>query len=603
MTVVAAGSSPRIAVLVKQVPVLVDELTLDEAGRLRREGLEAEINPHCRRAVTQGCALAKQWGGNCTVITLGPDSAEDCVREAIAWGADDGVLISDHAFAGSDTYATATALASALRLLGPFDLVLTGRNSVDADTGQVGPQLAELLDWPFLGSVRALEARPGETEGHLLAATCELDDGGVSAEVELPAVLSCAERLCKPAKVAPDRRAVVPPEKIRRLAAADLGSGRFGAAGSLTAVGQVQTRTSHRDPLIVHGDADTQVAEVVGELCRRGIFAAGETGAATGVADGWERGEQRVAVLCEPGRNNASRELLGEAAALASRLGGRVVAVVADTTGRQALARWGADELVRLPAGLLEQDVAAVVSAWCDEVKPWSIFVSGTMWGREVASRLAIRSRIGLTGDAIGVDIDAGRLVCWKPAFGGRLVAAVTAATETQMATMRPGVLSLRAPRPDRAIPETSLSYEARSRVHVTARSRDDDVEQLARADMVVGVGAGVPVEEYPAIEPLIDVLGAELAATRKVTDKGWLPHARQLGLTGRAISPRLYIAIGISGKLNHMIGIRQAGVVVAINIDPKAPIFDDADIGIVADWRVAVPLLTKAVLAVSAHC
>ena len=120
------------------------------------------------------------------MITLGPPPAEDTLREAIAWGADSGLLVTDAAFAGSDTLATARALAAVLRQEGPFDLILTGRNSVDADTGQVGPELAELLDLPFAGGVRELELGEGS-----LKVRCEYDDGYGESVVALPALLSC----------------------------------------------------------------------------------------------------------------------------------------------------------------------------------------------------------------------------------------------------------------------------------------------------------------------------------------------------------------------------------------------------------------------------
>ncbi len=107
------------------------------------------MNPYCRRAVAQGVTLARETGGTCTVITLGPPGAEDVLREAVAWGADAGLHACDPAFAGSDTLATAGALAAVLRAAGPFDLILVGRNSIDGETGQVGPELAELLDLPF----------------------------------------------------------------------------------------------------------------------------------------------------------------------------------------------------------------------------------------------------------------------------------------------------------------------------------------------------------------------------------------------------------------------------------------------------------------------
>ena len=150
----------RIAVLVKQIPKF-EEMELGPDGRLRRDGIEPEMNPYCRRAVSKGVELAGEHpGSRVTVFTLGPPAADDTLREAIAWGLArdveiDGVLITDPAFAGSDTLATARALAAALRREGPFDLVLAGRNSVDADTGQVPAEVVGQVS----GVLRADELR------------------------------------------------------------------------------------------------------------------------------------------------------------------------------------------------------------------------------------------------------------------------------------------------------------------------------------------------------------------------------------------------------------------------------------------------------------
>src|SRR5262249_39821444 len=151
-----SDSGMRVAALVKQVPRF-EEMAMGPDGRLQREGLDLELNPYCRRAVTKAVELARATGGTATIFTLGPPPAGASLREALAWAADDGVLITDPAFAGSDTLATARALAAALRREGPFDLVLLGRNSVDADTGQVPPAIAQLLDMPFAASVRRLD--------------------------------------------------------------------------------------------------------------------------------------------------------------------------------------------------------------------------------------------------------------------------------------------------------------------------------------------------------------------------------------------------------------------------------------------------------------
>jgi electron transfer flavoprotein alpha subunit len=164
------------------------------------------------------------------------------------------------------------------------------------------------------------------------------------------------------------------------------------------------------------------------------------------------------------------------------------------------------------------------------------------------------------------------------------------------MATVRPGVLPLLAPRvPARASIVERREVPARGRVVARGRRREDDLDVLANADVVIGVGQGVDPAHYPELEPLRRRLGAELAATRKVTDQGWMPHARQIGITGHAIAPRLYLALGTSGKYNHTVGVRSAGTIVAVNPDPEAPVFAFADLGIVGDWRVVVPALDAA--------
>src|SRR6185437_15598041 len=257
------------------------------------------------------------------------------------------------------------------------------------------------------------------------------------------------------------------------------------------------------------------------------------------------------------------------------------------------LAAWGADGIVHLDLPNIEEDVAGTVAAWAERVLPWAVLTGSTAWGREVASRVAARLRAGLTGDAVDLDIDAGRLVAWKPAFGGQLVAAISATSPVQMATVRAGMLTAPAPRTVAVEPAVqTTATTTRDRVRVLARTRDDDLDTLADAEVVIGVGRGVGPDEYDALEPLRTLLGAELGATRKVTDEGWLPRARQIGITGRSIAPRLFVSIGASGKFNHTVGIRAARTVLAINDNANAPIFDAADVGIVGDWRDVLPLL-----------
>ncbi len=582
----------RIAALVKQVPKF-EQMQLGADGRLKRDGIELSLNPYCQRAVSKGVELAQKTGGSCTVISLGPPAAEDVIRWGVACGADDGILISDPAFAGSDTLATARALAAAVEKEGPFDLILVGKNSVDADTGQVGPELAELLDYPFASAVRTLDL-----DDEVIRIGCEHDDAWAEAEITLPAILATAERLCSPAKAEPEDREAVEAEKISVLTAADLGEGPWGQAGSPTWVGETKMLDVDRANQILEGPLAEQIAQALAMMQDRDALVSTSQAAVGSVAPAVANPSESIVVLLEPGREGSAQELLGTASQLASQVAARVTAIqpAAPTTiAAETLSTWGADHIVNLQNDVVAEDVAKFVASWCPEPGPWSILAPSTSWGREVASRFAARLNAGLTGDAIELEVDDGKLVSWKPAFGGRLVAAIRASSPTQMVTVRPGVLPRLTPRAASTPSVETHTVEATSRFRILEHQQNDQLDALALATRVVGIGQGIAPEDYDKLDPLLQVLQAELATTRKVTDKGWLPHSRQVGITGRSISPNLYIALAVGGKFNHSCGIQASGTVLAVNSDPKAPIFNYADIGIVADWSECVPLLVEA--------
>jgi electron transfer flavoprotein alpha subunit len=448
---------------------------------------------------------------------------------------------------------------------------------------------------PFLAGARSIEIADGHLEARL-----EHDDGWVVAEAELPSLVSCAERLCEPCKADREAREAVPAERVRQLSAGDLGPGPWGAPGSPTRVGEVRLLVHDRERQVLSGPLAEQVEQAVAMLHSRGALrddsADAERVEARVPAASVGSGSAPIVVVVEPGRARVSRELLGAAAVAAAETGRTVTAIVpAKFADVGTLAHWGADHVLLIDRTEAADDVAAAIGGWSSEREPWAILVPSTMWGREVAGRLAARLGAGLTGDATSLEVAGGRLVGWKPAFGGQLVAAITATTPIQMATVRPGVLPLLEPRESNPAPVETLAAERSGRVHTLSSGRDDDVDILAAARVVVSVGAGVDPGSYGELDQLLAAVGGTLAATRKVTDNGWLPRSRQVGITGRSIQPALYIAIGVSGKFNHTVGVRAAGTVLAINADAAAPIFDVADIGIVGDWTEVVPLLTAA--------
>ncbi len=572
----------RIAALVKQIPQF-ETMTLGADGRLAREGLPLELNAYCRRAVAKAVELTA-ISGEVVVFTLGPPSADDALREAIAWGdlhgsgRIRGVHLCDPAFAGSDTLATARAIAAALTHEGGFDLVLCGRNSIDADTGQVGPQVAELLGVNFVGAARQLTI-----DGAIAIARVELDDGWMHVEATLPAVVACAERLIEPSKVDPSGRANVAASRIVRSSAQELGAGPWGVAASPTSVGETRhvpvDRILHRRADL---DLDRQIDLAFGVLRANPIVPPPMSSRT--LRRGGTRSGAPIVVWCEPGRPAITAELLAAADRLGEITDGSVVALGPEAAATPALGACGADHVVALVGDNIESAIARVSTRWITEHGAAIGLAPSTAWGREIAARVAAAIGAGLTGDAVDVDIDDGRLVAWKPAFGGSIVAAIRTSSPMQLVTVRPGVFDVPEPRPEFATHEQAQLAPVPG-LHVHERERDDDLDDLASARAIICVGRGVDPARYVDLEPLRSLLGAEFAATRKVTDNGWMPRARQLGITGRFVRPDLMVSIGAHGKYNHSVGYRNAGRVLAINRDPDAPVFATADVGIVGDW------------------
>ncbi len=365
-------------------------------------------------------------------------------------------------------------------------------------------------------------------------------------------------------------------------------------------VGQVYPTGHKRAGRVLQGSLREQVGLAVTLLEEVGALAGepgppgvldGDGARPSGVGDvsaappsgGW------VCVVAEPGRAAVTGELLG--AALSLRTSRRPVVVFGPVEAVDDAD--GSDTVVELVGAETAEDVAAALTSWAREHEPWLVLAPSTAFGREVAGRTAAALEAGLIGDALGIDVVGNRLRAPKPALAGSLVADISSRSSVQLVTVRPGVLPPLAPgRKAHSPVRIRLEVAARGRLRTRAAGRDDDVEALTRAEVVIGVGTAVAPEDYLLLEPLQRLLGAELAATRKVTDRGWMPRSRQVGITGRSIAPRLYVAVGVAGKFNHVVGVRNAGTVLAVNRDPEAPIFSHADVGIVGDWKEAVALL-----------
>jgi len=338
------------------------------------------------------------------------------------------------------------------------------------------------------------------------------------------------------------------------------------------------------------------VVEAVDALIELGAFTPAATEIETVMAPMPDPLRQIWCFFTEPG---IGAELLGEAAQLATQVSASVTAVT-PTPVPDGLGALGADRVLAIPN-------AAEPSEWADALaqaaaveQPWTLLVEGTRSGRVVASIVAARHGWGLTGDAIGLEVDTeGRLVAWKPAFGGRLEAPILSRSPVQLATVRPGVLSRRQPREQSDAPVHMLDAPLPAKLStVSSTQSGEDAGELQRAEVIVAVGQGMEPDGYAAIDELRVALGgAALGSTRKVTDKGWLPRSTQIGVTGHSVAPQLLVAVASSGRFNHTVGIRNAQVILAINSDPDAEIFDQVDVGLVGGWEEMVPALTAELL------
>ena len=294
-------------------------------------------------------------------------------------------------------------------------------------------------------------------------------------------------------------------------------------------------------------------------------------------------------------------ELLGKARQLAAARGDgcRVVALLAETgsgdaDAAPAPAASGADRVIRCRDARFAARDAAVFAAWIAGLartqRPEVILYGATAFGRELAPGVAIRLQTGLTADCTVLDIDSatGQLQQTRPAFGGNLMATIVCpAHRPQMATVRPGIFP--APPADRTRPsvveDVELEPHVRPRVRVAAVAAEDDGASITEADALVVVGRGIGSKKnLPLMRRLAAALGGELGCTRPIVEAGWLPYRHQVGQTGVTVAPKLLISVGVSGAIQHLAGIGGAQTVVAINEDPRAPIFNAAQYRVVGD-------------------
>ncbi len=315
-----------------------------------------------------------------------------------------------------------------------------------------------------------------------------------------------------------------------------------------------------------------------------------------------------VAEPADEGIHQASLETLGEARSLTPGGAGPNVMIVGGSVAEEALAllaAHGAGRVVCLENVALadsgpEHHAAALIAALESE-RPRAVLLAHTVYGRALAPRLAVGLDAGCAPDSVSVRARPdGTLEVTRPAFGGRLYGTVAFLPGSPaVITLRPGSIGL-----DRPVPGRRVSIERRSAAAPgeEPRSRrrrvippDPRRIDLREAERIVAGGRGVDGPQgFVLLQELADLLGAAVGGSRVAVDLGWLPWERQIGQSGRCVAPRLYLACAISGASQHLMGIREAGTIIAVNRDRNAPIFSAAHLGVVSDWRAVVAALIE---------
>ena len=255
-----------IIVLVKQVPNTTEVKLDPKTGNLIREGIESIINPDDKHALEAAVRIKQEHGGKVTAVSMGPPQAIDAISEAVGLGADEGILLTDRAFAGADTWATSTTLGKAIEKIGRFDLVLCGRQAIDGDTAQIGPQVADYLGVPQVTYVFDIE----EIKKSSITVKRRLEDGFERIQCTLPALLTTIGELNKPRFPRVDRLIDACKENahIETWNSADLGiqTRDVGLEGSLTNVIKTFAPKFQRQGEILEGDSKVSVKSLVGKL-------------------------------------------------------------------------------------------------------------------------------------------------------------------------------------------------------------------------------------------------------------------------------------------------------------------------------------------------
>ncbi|MHB1909560.1 MAG: FAD-binding protein [Nitrososphaerales archaeon] len=614
----------NIIVCIKQVPDTNDMRIDPKTNNLIREGVPAVVNPTDANAIEQALRFKDAHGGTVSVLTMGPPQAEQSLREALAMGADAAYLLTDRAFGGADTLATSYSLWRAIlkiqEITGPIDVVFFGKVAIDGETGQVGPGVAVRLGFPVITYCSKITTI--NLEKRFVEAERRVDDGVELVHVPLPCAITITEAANEPRQPSIEGLLRSKSAKItafnKDVVSAD--PKKIGLGGSPTYVKKVVTpppkkagetkdlsNISSREAATWLIDRLTQIGALGAKPRAENLVASTETNEDRQVpgehGDVWVYVEHRFGA---PAR--VSWELLGEGKRLSKIYKTKVCAIVigdqsvVEDLAKQAFS-YGADKVYITAHDLLKEyrseTYGRAFANLSNKYHPEVILMGGTHNGRDLAGVLATVIETGLIADCTSLDVDEkGGFNGTRPDFGGKEMSTIVCPrTKPTMASVRTRVMKMPEPIPGRSgdIVRESIELDENDIKEkiVSFTPMEKAGAKLESADIIVsgGRGLGSP-KNFRLVQELADSLGAQVGATRAVVYLDWIGKEHQIGQTGVTVRARLYFAVGISGAVQHLVGMQNSDTIVAINKDPEAPIFGVAHFGIVGDLFEVIPAI-----------
>ncbi|MBR2340378.1 MAG: FAD-binding protein [Clostridia bacterium] len=446
-----------------------------------RQGLDGEINPFDACAYEEALRIK---GAEITLLSMAPESARDFLLRLTRLGARRAVLLSDRAFAGADTLATAYTLSLAIKKLSP-DLIFCGRQTLVGDTAQTGPMLSVYANASLITNVMSIERIEEKI-------TCTTRDMGVRS-VSLPALLTV--------------------ERINTLRLPSI----------MSRVGKIEVWNAEdvgadADRCGLHGSPTRVIRTFENEGGRRKCVFIQPSELKSTVANAIEKGRE------VPDTVKRSEEKLPH------------VISVGETP--LEFARTVCDKIT-----VIDMTDADDIALKIREKSPDAVLWGSDSRSKELSARVSAMLGLGLCADCTELSVENGRLIMYRPALSGSIIAKIESRTIPAMATVR-----------------------------TVTESRD----------VIIAVGYGAR-DSLDGLSKMAESMSAEVLSTRKLVDNGYMPYHTQVGLTGRTVAPPVYVAVGVHGAVHHIAGMQRAKTVIAVNPDRGAPIFDYADFGILS--------------------